>query len=129
MIDPGDPTVVVQRLVEDPAILGLGDLDLQRSGCRFRQASLLFEARAESVLYVVELQLGPADDRQVIRVVEGWAAVRKRRGRRCIAVLVAERIEPRYASILAAIATAVPIVVLEMHFGDGTARFAPVVLR
>ena len=63
---------LVERINEDPIVLGLGDLDLKRASWRSRQISLLLESPAESVLFVVELQLGPTDDRHVIRIVERW---------------------------------------------------------
>ena len=61
---------LIERINEDPTILGLGDLDLKRASWRSRQISLLLESPAESVLLVVELQLGHTDDRHVMRVVE-----------------------------------------------------------
>lgn len=127
---------LVQRVSEDPAILGLGDLELKRAhpSCRAGQVGLLLEDRAELSLYVVELQFGPTDDRHVIRVVERWAATRKRHPRnRCFAVLVAEQIAPRYLNILQLISRAVPVALMEMRMseaaGTTTLRFAPIGLR
>jgi len=125
---------LVEQISEDPAGLGLGDLDLKRASWRSRQISLLLESPAESVLFVVELQLGPTDDRHVIRVVERWLNERKRqRIKRCSAVLVAEEIAPRYVNILALISRAVPLLALEMEPSAGTEdtalRFRPVGLR
>jgi hypothetical protein len=125
---------LVERINKDPTVLGLGDLDLKRASWRSRQISLLLESPAESVLFVVELQLGPTDDRHVIRVVERWLNERKRqRIKRCSAVLVAEEIAPRYVNILALISRAVPLLALEMEPSAGTEgtamRFRPVGLR
>ena len=125
---------LVERINEDPIVLGLGDLDLKRASWRSRQISLLLESPAESVLFVVELQLGPTDDRHVIRVVERWSTERKRqRLNRCSAVLVAEEIAPRYVHILELISRAVPLLALEMEPSAGTEgtalRFRPVGLR
>lgn len=109
---------LVQRVSEDPAILGLGDLDLERRlpSRRAGQVSLLLQDPAELSLYVVELQLGPTDDRHVIRVVERWAAERKRqRMSRCFAVLVAEEIAPRYLNILQVIGRGVPLLALQLR--------------
>src|ERR1039458_788469 len=63
---------LVERINEDPIVLGLGDVDLKRASWRSRQISLLLESPTELVLFVVELQLGPTDDRHVIRIVERW---------------------------------------------------------
>ena len=131
---PGDLGIVVARLVEDPAILGLGDLDLKRTASHPGQVSLVLQDRAGSILYVVELQPGPTDDRHVIRVVERWATERKRHPRnRCFAVLVAEEIAPRYLNVLQTISRAVPVVAMEMRMpeaaGIATLQFARVGLR
>jgi hypothetical protein len=143
-LSPGSPArsrggasaehTLAERINEDPAVLGLGDLDLKRASWRSRQISLLLESPAESVLFVVELQLGPTDDRHVIRVVERWLNERKRqRIKRCSAVLVAEEIAPRYVNILALISRAVPLLALEMEPSAGTEgttlRLRPVGLR
>ena len=125
---------LAERINADPTVLGLGDLDLKRASWRSRQISLLLESPAESVLFVVELQLGPTDDRHVIRVVERWLTERKRqRFSRCSAVLVAEEIAPRYVNILKLISRAVPLLALEMEPSEGTEgtplRFRPVGLR
>ena len=125
---------LVERINEDPSVLGLGDLDLKRASWRSRQISLLLESPAESVLFVVELQLGPTDDRHVMRVVERWSTERKRqRMKRCSAVLVAEEIAPRYVNILELISRAVPLLALKMEPSEGSEgtplRFRPVGLR
>ena len=125
---------LVERINEDPTVFGLGDLDLKRASWRTRQISLLLENPAESVLFVVELQLGSTDDRHVMRVVERWLTECKRqRVNRCSAVLVAEEITPRYVNILELISRAVPLLALEMEPSEGTEgtplRFRPVGLR
>jgi len=125
---------LVERINKDPTVLGLGDLDLKRASWRSRQISLLLASSAQSVLFVVELQLGPTDDRHVMRVVERWSTERKRqRMNRCSAVLVAEEIAPRYVNILELISRAVPLLALEMEPSEATEgtplRFRPVGLR
>lgn len=118
MIGPGNVATVVQRLVEDPAIIGLGDLEIERVLLSRRpgQAGFLLEDRVGSSFYVVELQLGPTDDRQLIRLVERWAAERKRqRPSRCFAVLVAEEIALRYLNLVHLISSAVPLLVRQLH--------------
>jgi hypothetical protein len=107
---------LVDRINENPTVLGLGDLDLKRASWRSRQISLLLESPAESVLFVVELQLGPTDDRHIMRVMERWLTERKRqRLSRCFAVLVGEEIAPRYVNILKLISRAVPLLALQME--------------
>lgn len=76
-------------------------------------------------IYVVHV--GDVDDRTIIRLVERWAAVRRRyANRRVNVVLVAERIEPRFRDILAVISQAVPIRTIEMALSSGCARFTVV---
>ena len=125
---------LVERISEDPTVLGLGDLDLKRASWRSRQISLLLESPAESVLFVVELQLGPTDDRHIMRVMERWLTERKRqRLSRCFAVLVGEEIAPRYVNILKLISRAVPLLALKMEPSEGSEgtslRFRHVGLR
>ena len=122
---------LVRRVSEDPAILGLGDLEFIRArpSCRAGQVGLLLEDRAESRLYVVELQFGPTDDRHVIRVVERWAAERKRqRTDRCLAVLLAEQVPPRYLNILQLISHAVPLLAMEMRISATEGKVAMAML-
>jgi hypothetical protein len=107
---------LVQQISGRPSILGLGDLEIRRASWRSGQAGLLLEDPVESILYVVELQLGPTNDLHVIRLVERWAAERRRHpGKRCFAVLVAERIDARYRNILGLIRKAVPVAAMEMR--------------
>lgn len=96
------------------------------SRCKPAQVSLLLEDRAESSLYVVELQLGPTEDLHVIRLVERWAAGTARRS---AAVLVAEQIELRYLNFVSVICRAVPVVAIEMREVDVLLRFTPLRLR
>ena len=109
---------LVRRVSEDPASLGLGDLEFipARPSCRAGQVGLLLEDRAELRFYVVELQFGLTDDHHVIRVVERWSADRKRqRSDRCVAVLVAEQVPQRYLNLLQLIGRAVPLLAMGMQ--------------
>jgi hypothetical protein len=117
---------LVERISEDPTILGLGDLDLKHASWRSRQVSLLLQDPGESAMYVVELQLGPTDDRHLIRLFEHWDATRKRHCRnRCLAVLVAEQIAPRYLNILQVISKAVPVALREIRVSEAAGATTP----
>ena len=123
---------VIEQIAGDPSILGLGDLDVVRvlPSCEVGQARLLLEEPAHTTLYIVEVLLGPVDDRALIRVVEQWAAVRQRHSnRRCFAVLLAGLVEPRCRNIMGVIGRAVPLVALEMQEVDGVLRFSLIKLR
>ena len=121
--------ILVQQLVENPALLGLGDLYLTRVSSQPDHAGLLLEDPVGAILYIVELQ--PAtDDRQVIRLAERWAVVRKRHPRdRCVPVLVAAEIPPRYVNILQVISASVPIVATEWRAAGGIATVKALRLR
>jgi hypothetical protein len=117
---------LVERISEDPTILGLGELDLKRASWRSRHVSLLLENPAEMALYVLELQLGPTDDRHIIRLVERWDATRKLHWRnRCFAVLVAEQIAPRYLNVLQLISKAVPVALREIRVSEAAGATTP----
>jgi len=110
---------VVQMIVAEPLVMGLGNLEVRSSG-----SGLLLEDPAEAILYAVRLCGGPVTDASIIRLVEYWAAVRREYpGRRCIAVFAAEQMSTRYRDVLAAITGAVPLLVLEMSSADGAPRF------
>ena len=118
--------VVVEQIADDPSVLGLGDLDVLHAPppCRAGQVSFRLLDPVTAGFYVVELVLGPVDDRSIIRLVERWAAERKRHGhRRCVAVLVAAHVEPRYRNLLRLIGGAVPLLVMEALQADGVLRF------
>lgn len=112
---------VVEQIADEPGLLGLGSPEV----LRVLPSGLLL--KGESVLYTLDLQLGPTDDRQLIRFVERWAAVRRQHAdRRCFAVLVAGQYPPRYVGILGVICTAVPIVAMELREVEGELRFSPI---
>jgi hypothetical protein len=124
---------LAERINDDPAILGLGGLDVARVSWRLGQVSLLMRSEAGSALYIVELQLGPTDDRHLIRVVERWAVERKRHSTsRCFAVLGAEQFPHRCLNVLQLIHTAIPLRAMKLHIAetvrDAALRFTPVVL-
>lgn len=111
----GAVAAIVDQIAAQPATLGLGNLTaLKRS-----PAGALLLADVEGALYVVDVQAGPADDRQIIRLVERWAAVRRRyAGRRCAAVVVAEEVPERLRDILSVITKAVPLTAVEIRVQD-----------
>ena len=72
---------VQDRLAEDPALLGLGDLDLKDKERIHPQAGrldLLFQDPETDRRYEVEIQLGRTDESHIIRTIEYWDIERKR---------------------------------------------------
>ena len=91
---------VRDRIVEDPAILGLGDLsvkDVERVQPRVGRLDLLLSDSLDRRRFEVELMLGGVDESHVIRAIEYWDKERKRlpHYQHC-AVLVAEQVPGRF---------------------------------
>jgi L-alanine-DL-glutamate epimerase-like enolase superfamily enzyme len=84
------------RIVEDPGILGLGDVVLierERTQERAGRLDLLLADPEQDRRYEVELMLGPTDESHIVRCIEYWDIERRRYpGYEHCAVLVAEDI-------------------------------------
>jgi predicted transport protein len=109
----------VQNLIaDDPAILGLGDLELrqkERIQPRAGRLDLLLQD-SDSRRYEVELQLGSTDETHIIRTIEYWDIERKRYPQydHC-AVLIAEDITSRFLNVISLFNGALPLVALQMQ--------------
>ena len=72
---------VQERIVENPGLLGLGDLivkDQERHQPRAGRLDLLLQDPESTQRYEVELQLGPTDESHIIRTIEYWDIERRR---------------------------------------------------
>ena len=106
------------RIVEDPAILGLGDLDVkdaertQPSGGRL---DLLLADPETGKRYEVEIMLGPVNESHIIRCIEYWDVERKRYPRYDhSAVLVAENITARFLNVIGLFNQAIPLIAIQL---------------
>jgi hypothetical protein len=115
---------VQDRIAEDPAILGLGDLvlkDKERILPRAGRLDLLQDAESHS-RYEVEIQLGSTDESHIIRTIEYWDVERKRYPQYDhYAVIVAEDITSRFLNVISFFNGFVPLIVIQMSalkFGD-----------
>ncbi len=126
---------VQQRIIEDPSILGLGQLEVvavektQPSGGRL---DLLLRDPETGRRYEVELQLGSTDERHIIRSIEYWDIERKRyqQYEHC-AVLVAEDITSRFLNVISLFNSALPFIAIQMKavsIGDNVSLFFTTVL-
>ena len=107
------------RIDEDPAILGIGDVNVVRrektqpSGGRID--FLMYDPDRE-LRYEVEVMLGTLDASHIIRTIEYWDIERQRfptHNHR--AVIVAEEITARFFNVIRILNRAVPIMALQLN--------------
>jgi hypothetical protein len=107
------------RIKEDPAILGLGDLEVlarerrQPSGGKI---DFLMYAEEEGTYYEVEVMLGALDESHIIRTIEYWDIERQRRPQsEHRAVIVAEQITSRFFNVIRLLNRSVPIIAVQLN--------------
>jgi hypothetical protein len=109
---------VRDRIVEDPSLLGLGDLllkDVERAQPKAGRLDLLFTDPLGMRRYEIELMLGAIDESHLIRTIEYWDIERKRYPQYAhTAVLVAEHVSSRFLNILTVLSQAVPVIAIQM---------------
>lgn len=109
----------VQDLIaQDPAILGLGDLELrdaERTQPRAGRLDLLLQD-ADNRRYEVEIQLGQTDETHIIRTLEYWDLERKRYPQydHC-AVIIAEDITSRFLNVISLFNGTIPLIAIQMQ--------------
>src|SRR5262245_42205727 len=96
------------RIAEDPAILGLGELEvIQREKVQFaggRLDMLLWDAD-NGTRYEVEVMLGATDPSHIIRAIEYWDIERRRYpAYDHVAVLIAEQVTSRFLNVMSLLA-------------------------
>jgi len=113
------------RIGEDPAILGLGDLvlkDRERPQPRAGRLDLLLQDAETNRRYEVEVQLGKTDEAHIIRTIEYWDIERKRYPQYDhTAVIVAEDITSRFLNVIGLFNGSVPLVAIQLsaiRFGE-----------
>lgn len=109
---------VQDRIAEDPAILGLGDLvlkDKERIQPKAGRLDLLLQDPDSDRRYEVELQLGKTDESHIIRTIEYWDIERRRYPQydHC-PVLVAEDITSRFLNVIGLFNGYIPIIAIQM---------------
>ena len=93
-----------RQITENPACLGLGDLETisterrQSSGGRL---DILLKDPADDAMYEVEVMLGETDETHIIRTIEYWDNEKRIWPlRQHFAVLVAEQINRRFFNVM-----------------------------
>jgi hypothetical protein len=109
---------VQDRIAEDPALLGLGDLilkDKERNQSGAGRLDLLLQEADSTQRYEVEIQLGKTDESHIIRTIEYWDIERKRYPQyEHTAVLVAEEITSRFLNVISLFNGTIPLVAIQM---------------
>jgi hypothetical protein len=107
-----------QLIVDDPTILGLGEVnvrDVERPQPRAGRLDLLLSDPASGTRYEVEIQLGATDESHIIRTVEYWDIERVRYPQfEHVAVLVAEDITSRFLNVIGLFNKAIPIMAIQI---------------
>jgi hypothetical protein len=110
---------VQDRIAEDPAILGLGDLilkDKERIQPGAGRLDILLQDPEASLRYEAEIQLGRTDPSHIIRTIEYWDMERKRYPQyEHVAVLVAEDITSRFLNVISLFNGVIPLVAIQMN--------------
>ncbi|MBF0291555.1 MAG: hypothetical protein HQK86_05300 [Nitrospinae bacterium] len=109
---------VQDRIAENPAILGLGDLSLrdrERTQPKGGRLDLLLVDDETLRRYEVEIQLGETDESHIIRTIEYWDIERKRYPQydHC-AVIVAEDITSRFLNVISLFNGSIPLIAIKM---------------
>lgn len=109
---------VQEQIANDPALLGLGELELkdkeryQASGGRIDL--LLYEPESLK-RYEVEIQLGATDESHIIRTIEYWDNERRLYPQyEHAAVIVAEDITSRFLNVIQLFNGRIPLIALKM---------------
>lgn len=106
-------------IMDDPSILGLGDLivkDVERIQPKAGRLDLLLYDPENEKRYEVEIMLGRIDESHIIRAVEYWDIERKRfpNYEHC-AVVVAEDITSRFLNIISLFNNTIPIIAIQLN--------------
>ena len=107
------------RIFDDPAILGLGDLQAvmkERTQSQGGRLDLLLSNPDEDdSMFEVELQHGATNESHIIRTIEYWDCEKRRWPKRShTAVLVAEEITNRFFNVVHLLSLAVPIIGIQV---------------
>jgi hypothetical protein len=117
--DELDEKWLQERLAEDPALLGLGELelkDVERPQPRAGRLDLLFTDPETRTRYEVEVQLGATDEAHIIRTVEYWDIEKARYPQyEHVAVIVAEDITSRFLNVISLFNKAIPLVAIQLR--------------
>lgn len=106
------------RIVENPAILGLGDirlLDRERTLKGGGRLDLLLFDEDNNRRFEVEVMLGATDPSHIIRTIEYWDIERRRfPGYDHVAVLIAEDVTARFLNVMSLLSGSIPFIAIQL---------------
>ena len=107
-----------ERILEDPSMLGLGDLSViqrekrQSAGGRL---DFLMSDPETNTMYEIEVMLGETDESHIIRTIEYWDIERRHwPNRDHRAVIVAEKITNRFFNVISLLNRAIPVIAVQL---------------
>jgi hypothetical protein len=107
------------RIVEDPSLLGLGDLDVkdqERMQPRAGRLDMLLFDPLTNTRYELELQLGATDESHIIRTIEYWDIERRRYPQYDhVGLIVAEEITARFFNVISLFNGFIPLIAIQMN--------------
>lgn len=108
-----------QRLIDDPSLLGLGDVvvkDVEKRLAGAGRLDLLLADQESDTRYEVEIQLGATDPSHIIRTIEYWDIERRRYPQfDHVAVIVAENVTSRFLNVINLFNGFIPIVAIQIR--------------
>lgn len=108
-----------ERLLADPTLLGLGDLEVRDSERRQPHAGrldMLLSDPETLTRYEVEIQLGASDETHIIRTIEYWDIERRRYPQyEHVAVIVAEDITSRFLNVISLFNGFIPVIAIQLQ--------------
>lgn len=133
----GHPTInerwLHNHLSDNPALLGLGDLEVRDSERRQHTSGrldLLLEDVDDHTRYEVEIQLGALDESHIIRTIEYWDIERRRYPQYDhIAVIVAEDVTSRFLNVISLFNGAIPLIAIQIKGVNVNGMFTLIATR
>ncbi|MYD47894.1 MAG: hypothetical protein F4W95_05355 [Chloroflexi bacterium] len=122
-------------IVEDPSLLGLGELEViqrQKSQPTGGRLDLLLENvnTTPPTRYEVELQLGATDPSHIIRTIEYWDVENARYPlHKHIAVIVAEDVTTRFLNVMRLFNKSIPLIAIKMQCVQVDGKYALIATR
>jgi hypothetical protein len=106
------------QIVENPACLGLGELETiakERQQSYGGRLDILLKNPEDDSMYEVEVMLGETDETHIIRTIEYWDnEKRKWPQRQHVAILVAEHINRRFFNVIHLLSHSIPIIAVQV---------------